>query len=377
MPKALLIAHNYSNRTGYAWANIVGLFGSIAGNFRAKDYPIVFTFSTVERPVVEAPVEVVDAVEEHSFGERSLSSFRRLVRILRTHDVGYVYLTDQAHTSLSYLIMRIAGVRRIIVHSRISVPDPYPVGPEVWWKRLLKWVWVRIPGIQADRVYAVSDFVRHRLLVKAQMPRTKVCTIYNGVDLAEFTSSNDLRGGKPTIFVGCRATVHKGLDTLIRACKLLRHNSPVTEFRVRYAGDGPDLERLRALVLVLGLDRHFEFLGEIRDVAEEISRATIVVVPSNWGDACPTAVLEALACGKPLVATRAGGIPELVSDGVTGLLVAPGDAAQLATAIGMILSDTGLRSRLGSQARADAEARFDVRRYHREVLNQLTADGFR
>ncbi|HQY89676.1 MAG TPA: glycosyltransferase, partial [Tepidisphaeraceae bacterium] len=110
----------------------------------------------------------------------------------------------------------------------------------------------------------------------------------------------------------------------------------------------------------LKLTNHVEFLGEVRDVPALLHRASLFVLPSLT-EGVPLTVLEAMACGLPVVATRVGGTPEALADGITGLLVPPGDPRQLADALLRIHNDASMAQRMGLAGRARVETLFDVR----------------
>jgi glycosyltransferase involved in cell wall biosynthesis len=131
------------------------------------------------------------------------------------------------------------------------------------------------------------------------------------------------------------------------------------------------------MVREMNLDRHFRFLGELPSTVENLRSADVVVVPSVWGDACPSAVAEGLASGAALVTTRVGGVPELVGDEQNALVVPPNDPEALAAAIATLARDEQLRvriARLGIQRARDA---LDEVRYHSAVVQHLLGDfGF-
>jgi glycosyltransferase involved in cell wall biosynthesis len=369
---ALWIAHNYASDVGYAWANISALFVRVAAELHARGAALVMSFATNAAQATQPLGAVPTAVEEFDFSRRGISAGMQVRRIIRRHGVRHVYLTDQPPTRWLYGWMRLLGVRTILVHNRISVPDPHPARADAFPRRLMKWLWARMPGLSVDRVYAVSQFVADRLAVKAQVPRSRIVRIYNGIDTSRFVPTELPGPGPVTLFAGCRADRHKGIDVLIDACAELRKRG--FDFQARYAGSGSDLEMLKQKAADYGLADRFVFLGELRGVAAEMKSAGVLVVPSNWGDACPSAVLEAMASGKPLVATRAGGIPELVEEGVSGLLVPPGNAAALAEALARVIADPAYSQKLGRAARERAVRHFDVKRYHGDVVGQMLAD---
>jgi glycosyltransferase involved in cell wall biosynthesis len=135
-----------------------------------------------------------------------------------------------------------------------------------------------------------------------------------------------------------------------------------------YAGDGPALEDFRRQADTHRL-RRFHFLGRRNDVPELVGSATVAVVPSLWAEAFGLTVAEAMAAGVPVVASSVGGIPELIDQGETGMLVPPGDASALAAALRELLDDPARRARMGPKARETAWVRFS----HTRVADELAA----
>jgi len=131
------------------------------------------------------------------------------------------------------------------------------------------------------------------------------------------------------------------------------------DVRVMLYGEGPDEAQLRSEARRLGVSRLVVFAGVIDEVAPCIASSAALVLPSLW-EGFPNAVLEAMACARPVVATRLPGMEELVQDGRTGLLVPPGDADALAAALIRILADPGEAAAMGRRGRQRAAACFDI-----------------
>lgn len=371
----VLLVGNYSNRTGYAWNNIFRLFERIASEFRSQGGSAWVSFAKFEPPLDWEHAGAIDGILELPPVPRTPAELLRWVRAIRLHTIRFVYLTDQGFWAWRYAIFRLAGVKRIIVHCRISVADPMPATPSKGPVRWAKWLLARTPLISADKCYAVSDFVRNRLINRGQCPESRVDTILNGVDLARFSPSFSSNGAHPVnIFCGGRATMHKGVHVLIQAAALLRDRHTLSDFHVVFAGDGPDLDYFKRMADELKLEGHFQFLGHVDSTEAFVRTADIVVVPSIWGDACPSSISEALAAGKPLVATRVGGVPELIGDGEAALMTEPGNAAEMAKALAVLCRDPELRRQVGLKARARAELALDQRRYHEQVIRHLMRD---
>lgn len=210
----------------------------------------------------------------------------------------------------------------------------------------------------------VSDFNRRYLATTPGSAR--LTRIYNGLDLATF-HRNGHRPHDPPLILGVgRLVEKKGFDDLVRACAVLADAGAA--FRCRIVGTGERAAALQALVDDLGLADRVALVGPLPRAAliDLVPHATAFAAPCVVGadgnrDGLPTVLIEAMALGVPVVATPVTGIPELVEDGQTGLLVPERDPAALAAALRRLLADPALRRRLADAGRARVEADFDVR----------------
>jgi glycosyltransferase involved in cell wall biosynthesis len=183
----------------------------------------------------------------------------------------------------------------------------------------------------------------------------KAVVIPNAVEVAAMRPSA-LDGTPPTIVSVGRLVLPKSFWILGQALRALERGS----FRALVVGDGPQETFLQGIGGV-------ELLGERDDVPDLLARSDIFAL-STLSEGMPISVLEAMAAGLPVVATAVGGIPEIVVDGETGVLVPPQDVGALAAALERLLVDTELRRRMGAAGRARAEQLFDVARFRRDHL---------
>jgi alpha-maltose-1-phosphate synthase len=242
----------------------------------------------------------------------------------------------------------------------------------------------RVAVEQAERVIAVSEQMRTDILAHFAVSPERVVVLHNGVDADSFrrTERRDALarlGVKPpyVLFVG-RISEQKGIFHLLEAVQRLP--AGVQLVLCAAAPDTPELERrLAAEVAGRPSVRWIHAMVPRDDVVQLYSHAACFVCPSVYE---PFGIinLEAMACGTPVVASAVGGIPEVVADGETGLLVPPGDPGILAAALGRLLADPGRGAKLGSAGRRRVEDRFsweriaertlavyeDARRAHRE-----------
>lgn len=224
---------------------------------------------------------------------------------------------------------------------------------------------------RADGVVAVSRAVASRLLASGRVPHHRIHVIYNGIDHRAFTQERMAAARvrvRSSLGVGERARVilvpavlreGKGHDVLLSALPVLRRRIP--DVRVLVAGDGEMAESLRRRAEAEAVEDVVDFLGFRRDVPDLMAAADVVALPS-FAEALPTALLEAAAAGRPVVATRVGGTPEVVAHGRTGLLVPPNDAPALRRALLTLLTDGERVCEMGRRARLRAEARFGIAR---------------
>jgi glycosyltransferase involved in cell wall biosynthesis len=211
----------------------------------------------------------------------------------------------------------------------------------------------------------VSDFNVDHLAPLATASR--VVRIYNGLDLDRFYRNGAQRDNPPLVLAVGRLIEKKGFEDLVRASADLARGG--SRFRCSIVGDGALEGRLRGLVAELGVGGFVDLAGRLprERLLELYPRASVFAAPCVVGgdgdrDGLPTVLIEAMALGVPVVATPVTGIPELVEDGVTGLLVPERDQAALAAAIEKLLADEALAQRLTAAARNRVEEYFDLRR---------------
>jgi glycosyltransferase involved in cell wall biosynthesis len=205
---------------------------------------------------------------------------------------------------------------------------------------------------RADAVTATGLRLAEATL--AFMPEgKKAIVIPYGVDLEQFAPRERVDRAEGAVVIGAvaRLSPEKGLDVLLRAVRLMVDEG--TDVRVVLAGDGPCRSELERLAGELRLDEQVEFAGEVAhdDVPAMLERFDIFAIPSTW-EGFGVAALEASAMGLPVVGSRIHGLPDVVVEGETGLLVAPSDARALATALRTLVDDREMRARMGAAGRA-------------------------
>jgi glycosyltransferase involved in cell wall biosynthesis len=235
-----------------------------------------------------------------------------------------------------------------------------------------------------DCVLVNADAIR-RWLIGQGCDAEKIAVIRNGIDLSKFTGTRDgerLRGElgvpahAPLVITLCRLNPQKGIEDFLEAASIVHRRHPDARFLIvgdAFIRDGDEIvpetayrQSLLRQVERLGLGRHVVFTGFRTDVPELLAEASVSVLPSH-SEGLSNTLLESMAAGVPVVATRVGGTPEAIEHGVGGLLVAPHDAAALAEAISAILANDQLARGLAEHGRRRVRASFSLERMVRDT----------
>src|ERR1700730_9589984 len=217
-----------------------------------------------------------------------------------------------------------------------------------------------------------AKFLRERFPDRAD----RIHRIYNGLNLAEFRRA-DFSTAPPAIVAIGRLIDKKGFPYLIHACRLLKDRGK--SFRCEIIGEGPLEKELRAQIDRLDLQNCVKLLGAKpqHEIAERLAAGTVFVLPSVIGpdggmDNLPTVIMEAMATGLPVISTAIGGIPEMVVENETGVLVPAGDADALARAIEKVIADLSFARQLGENGHQRASELFSIATNVRQLRAYLT-----
>jgi glycosyltransferase involved in cell wall biosynthesis len=316
-----------------------------------------------------APKDALILAAPGLFGWAGRTSFRQLGRLpakldraIAEHKPGLIHAQFGLGGALALPIARHAGLPLVVTfHGGDATKDKHfaqrPLLPTIFQRR-----WTAMAEA-AETILCVSQFVRERLIARGLPPR-KLQTHYLGIDIPAEVVLPPLGVSNTVLFVG-RLVEKKGVDTLIDAMAIARRGNPALELSV--VGDGPARGALETRAKAAGIKASFPGWLPEKKVQSAMRRALLLAVPSRTagtGDSegLPTVIMEAMALGVPVIATRHAGIPEVLSDGATALLVPEADPAALALAILHLKADPELAGRLRGEAYADVRARFDAAR---------------
>lgn len=297
-------------------------------------------------------------------------AFMHILRLLRQQRPAILH----THTSKAGLLGRVAGRLTgvpVIVHTFHGLVLKGHYGPlktnavravERWLARF------------SDRLITVSNADKKDLLAYRVAPSHKIEVIPLGLELNQFIYSRKRRG-----------VLHRelGLDSARRLIGIVGRIAPIKNHRLFFdamarvlaehamahvvvVGDGDLRPEMESYVDKIGIANRVSFLGWRHDLAQVYTDLEVVVISSN-NEGTPVSAIEAMATGRPVVATRVGGLPDLISDGDTGYLVAPGNVTQLASAVERVLGDGETTDRLRRNARESVKDKFAVERLATDV----------
>ncbi len=317
------------------------------------------------REVADAGLKLFVIPERFRFDLRVPRLIETLVKdvepdIIQTHGVKSHFLVN--------LISRPAATKWIAFHHGYTATDV---------KMKLYNQLDRVSLRNADQVVTVcTAFARD--LQRIGVTSSKTSVLPNAVDgippcdpqeVLDLRRELGLTGSEKVLLAVGRMSKEKGHAVFLEALKILRGRNTAPDLKAVFVGEGPEWARLSEMVDRLGLSGQVVFAGYRKRIGPFYALATAMVLPS-FSEGCPNVLLEAMAAGTPSIATNVGGVPDVVSDNVSALVVAPGRAEPLADALQRMLSDESLARRLATRAQQEAADRFTPE-VHRESVMRI------
>ncbi|HQN18532.1 MAG TPA: glycosyltransferase [Syntrophobacteraceae bacterium] len=280
----------------------------------------------------------------------NFSSFQYLLKLIDTYLIALIH-TDGPRNTFYAGLAAMMKHRPLVWHIRSSEKDRYDA--------------LLVP--LCKKIILVADAVRHRFRRFGKQGR-KFVTIHNGVDLDDFDQASALsirseyHLDEHTLLIGSFARIEpmKGQRLLIEACEKLRNYFP---FKLLLYGEIYDSAYHRTCLETiekLALQEQVIFTGHQQDIAAVMKAMDLVVLNSAFGEAFSRSIIEAMAAGKPVIATDVGGAREAIDDGVSGFVVPPGNTSILSEKIRMLAADVRLREKFGIAGRERVRAFFTI-----------------
>lgn len=308
---------------------------------------------TLAQEMREAGAEVVDFSRGGKVDPLFLA---RLVNLVWENDIDIIHTHLIQASLIGRLVARLMGVR-LILSTRHFAYDHKENGLV---RRLQ-----RLTAPIDSMILAVSKPVKDHMVFKEGFSPERVEIVPNAIDIGLFKMRNPKNINKEVLetpVIGSVGRLHpqKGFDTFIEAAKIILSEKSASRFKI--VGEGELLETLKDKTNQLGISEAVEFAGQRSpaEIPDILAGFDVFVQASNW-EAFGIAIVEAMACGLPVVATNVEGVVDIIDDGVDGFLIPPKEPRALADRILRLLCHPELRRRIGAAARRKVEENFDIR----------------
>lgn len=359
--RILYIHHTFRNQSGSF------LLWNIAKRIDKTKYK-VFAACLREGGPYETKLREI-GVEIKNFDLKTLLDIRiipRLIRYIKQNEIDIVETAVFPSDVYGRISARLANVP-IIISTMHRVEDHKQ---EFMYRLLFFADTLTMP--LTTKMIAVSQAVKQYLTTWHKVSPDKIRVIYNGIDPDIYDSSIDIPEYKRALglhhdipivaFIG-RLVKLKGVNYFLRAAASILKGDKAAQFMV--VGDGPLKHSLIKQAESLGVSQHVHFIGFRKDIPQILSIIDILIVPSLW-EGLPLTILEAMLAGKPIIATRVGGIPEAIKEGKSGILVPPRDVDALRDSVLELLKSPEKRKELGEGGKQRALQYFDIERMVRD-----------
>ena len=300
---------------------------------------------------------------------------RNLKQIVRDHRPEILHLHYISFLNLYSWSARLQSVKQVFFTDHHSRPAGHVQSRAPLWKRGV----ARLINQPLTKVICVSNYGYECMTSFGLLPRNRFEMIYNGVDLArvktdpqlatEFRRRYSIPEERAIVTQVSWVIPEKGIADFLEAARLVIAQNPNVQFVL--VGDGAHREQYMSDAVAMGLEDHITWTGMVDDPFGEgvFHAADVVCQFSRWEEVFGWMIAEAMAHGKPVVATRVGGIPEVITDGVTGHLVDRGDTRAMSDRILELLDDPELRTRMGDAGRDAVSCKFDLRKNVTQLID--------
>lgn len=291
-----------------------------------------------------------------------------LAGIMERHHPDILHLHFTGFVTVYPWVARLKSVRKVFFTDHHSRAAGYVLAKAPLWKRAAP----RLINGPLTKVICVSDFGFRCMTSYGSLPENRFEMIYNGVDLTrvardpqrgiDFRRRYSIPDERAMVTQVSWIIPEKGIGDFLETARLVLAQDQNVQFVL--VGEGQQRQQYMKDAEEMGLGDHVTWTGAIRDPFGEgvFEAADVVCQFSRWEEVFGWMIAEAMAHEKPVVATRVGGIPELVDDGVSGVLVPRGNAAEMSESVLRLLANRELRAEMGTAARAIVDAKFDLRK---------------
>lgn len=364
---------NWESNVGYAWWLMENFWTTIAAHFEKQGVAshLIYPKITVLPVAIESSnIEV----EECDFRDRSFNNIKKIRGLIKSKNIKYIYLSDSPSYSLFYLLLKLWGVKKIVVHDHTpgerTVPAP--------WLRLAKSLIQRIPVYTADHYIAVTDFVYRRFIDVSCIPAEKCSVAANGIRPLDLSSADlkytykmfSIPEDRKIIITTGRASFYKGIDFFIECANELVNHKKIAKLHFLYCGDGPDLNAFRSLSAKYKLESSFTFAGKRSDVTAILPSCHIGFHAAKGEVGYSLSILEYMSAGLATIVPDNPSTSGATVDGKTGMVYQPGNVSSACSAIEQCL-DESLRKKLSANAIASVKQQYNIANTNSKLIASL------
>ncbi len=364
-PPVVVMVANYPKGTGYAWWLMEHFWNeiAIAAVAQSWQYVIIYPENAVGNDTGQS-LSKLNRLEAF-LSNGGLRDVIEVYLLIRQLNIRSIYLTDRPFRSWKYFLLRLSGVKSIVVHDHTPGDRPPITGIKGLIKRLLN----SIPVITASLFIAISPLMRQRHLLNVRIPSSRIVTVTNGIVVRDLVPNArklllEEFGLASDCYIVCvvgRLTPHKRFDFAIKCIGKLAHENPESKPVLILVGDGPDRARLEGIAGTLGPSGKVIFAGQVEEVWPILCGVDSVIHPSA-GEGLSLAILEAMAAARPVVVPNLPSVSQTIEHGFSGLIYLEGLLDDAKVLLHGLSSNCTFRTMLGMNARCEVIEKYQLNR---------------
>lgn len=369
----ILLVANWESNVGYAWWLMENFWTVISDNFALKNksckliYPKI---TTIPASIKNTDIETI----ELNFVDHSISNLLRLYKLIKSQNIRYLYLSDAPSYSWFYILLRIFGIRKIVIHDHTPGDRTNATGL----LKIIKTIINRIPYFNADHFIAVSNFVHQRHLNVNCFPAKKCSVAANGIYPYDLSNINNnyarqkfsIPQDRYIIVNTGRASFYKGIDFYIKCADELINNQGLKQLHFLFCGDGPEMKQFRSLCNKLKLDQHFTFTGKRSDIQMILPSCDIGFHAAHGEVGYSLSILEYMSAGLATIVPDNPSTSDATRHSETGLVYQHKNTDSACEAIKQCLSDD-FRKHLAKNAIEEVKQHYNIHITNEKLLSIL------
>ncbi len=367
------MAANWESNVGYAWWLMENFWTTIATHFEKQGMSSYLIYPKITK----LPASIASSnikVKECDFRDHSFKNLKRIHQLIKTNNIKYIYLSDSPAYSYFYLLLKLWGVKKIVIHDHTPGERTKPDA----WLRLVKSLIQRLPIYTADHFIAVTDFVYQRFIDVSCIPEKKCSVAANGIKPIDLSKADlkyaykefSIPEDRDIIITTGRASFYKGIDFFIEIANELINSQRITNLHFLFCGDGPDLESFKAMTKKYNLDNVFTFAGKRSDIIEILPSCKIGLHCAKGEVGYSLSILEYMSAGLVTIVPDNPSTSGATLNGKNGITYQPGNIKSACSAIQQCTDET-LGKRLSENAVISVKQHYNIDYTNTKLITSL------